>query len=104
MATIPSTTTQHVVLESRDEAFGTLLPLLREHRSFLVTSHARPDGDAVGSALGTMHLLESMGKEVTVAFADPIPRPFTALAGADRIVREQPATPTDVALVLECDS
>ena len=93
-----------LVLESRAEAFGTLLPLLREHRTFLVTSHARPDGDAVGSALGAMHLLEGMGKRVTVAFADPIPRPFASLPGADRIVHRLPTEPVEVALVLECDS
>ena len=90
MATFPHTSVQPIVLQNRTEAFRTLLPLLREHDSFLVTSHARPDGDAVGSALGAMHLLESMGKQVTVAFADPIPRPFAALAGAERIVHEQP--------------
>ncbi len=104
MATFPHTSVQPIVLQNRTEAFRTLLPLLREHDSFLVTSHARPDGDAVGSALGAMHLLESMGKQVTVAFADPIPRPFAALAGAERIVHEQPAARADVALVLECDS
>ncbi len=104
MASPSHTSTEPIVLQSRTEAFQTLLPLLREHKSFLVTSHARPDGDALGSALGAMHLLESMGKQVTVAFADPIPRPFTSLAGAERIVHEQPAIPADVALVLECDS
>lgn len=104
MASSPLTSTAHVVLENRQEAFGTLLPLLRDHGSFLVTSHARPDGDAVGSALGAMHLLESMGKQVTVAFADPIPRPFLSLPGAERIVHQQPETPLEVALVLECDS
>jgi bifunctional oligoribonuclease and PAP phosphatase NrnA len=95
---------QPIVLESREAAFASLLPLLRDRQSFLVTSHARPDGDAIGSSLGALHLLESMGKEVTVAFADPIPRPFLSLPGAERIVRVQPEKTFDVALVLECDS
>ncbi len=69
-----------------------------------MTSHARPDGDAIGSALGTMHLLEAMGKQVTVAFADPIPRPFATLPGAERIVHTLPGEPREVAIVLECDS
>jgi hypothetical protein len=64
--------------------------LLRERNSFLVTSHQRPDGDAIGSALGMMHLLEAMGKQVTVAFADPIPTPFHCLAGVERIVASLP--------------
>ncbi len=104
MATLSSTSTQRVVLQSRDQAFRVLLPLLRDNDSFLVTSHARPDGDAIGSALGVTHLLRSMGKTVTVAFADPIPRPFTSLPGADSIVHRQPEKRAEVALVLECDS
>ena len=93
-----------VVLGSRAEAFQTLLPILRDSQSFLITSHARPDGDAIGSALAVMHLLESMGKYAVVTFADAIPRPFASLPGADRIQFKQPAEVLDVALVLECDS
>ena len=96
--------TEPLVLGGRVEAFRTLLPLLAEHRTFLVTSHARPDGDAIGSALGAMHLLRAMGKAVTVAFADPIPRPFLALPGAECIVRSLPQAQAEVVLVLECDS
>ena len=85
-----------------------LLSLLREQESFVVTSHARPDGDAIGSALGLMHLLDGMGKRVCVAFADPIPVIYRSLPGVDRI---QAALPTaassmlapDVAILLECD-
>lgn len=104
MATLPPTAPEHVQLRDRTEAIATLLPLFRDRESFLVTSHARPDGDAVGSALGMMHLLESLGKHVVVAFADPIPRPFTSLPGAERILGTQPLNPLDVAIVLECDS
>lgn len=93
-----------IVLTDRDEAISTLLGLLREHEHFLVTSHARPDGDAIGSSLAAMHLLEAMGKKATVTLADPIPRPFACLPGADRILRVQPADQAQLALILECDS
>lgn len=93
-----------LVLLTREDAIATLLPILQSHERFLVTSHARPDGDAIGSALGMMHLLEAMGKQVTVAMADPVPRTFLSLPGTDRIVNAQPAQPAEVALVLECDS
>ena len=92
------------LFKSQDEAIPALLRLFREHRTFIVTSHARPDGDAVGSALATMHLLESMGKQVTVVLADPVPRTFAGLPGVDRVLRTQPTTPAEVAVVLECDS
>lgn len=89
----------------RADAISRLLRILREHESFLVTSHARPDGDAIGSALGMLHLLEGMGKSATVAFADPIPTMYQCLPGVERIVSEMPShTLPEVAILLECDS
>lgn len=90
---------------TRVEAIARLLRILREHERFLVTSHARPDGDAIGSALAMLHLLESMGKTVTVAFADAIPSMYKCLPGIERITDEIPtdALP-DIAILLECDS
>jgi bifunctional oligoribonuclease and PAP phosphatase NrnA len=82
-----------------------MLRILRNRETFLVTSHSRPDGDAIGSALGLLHLLESMGKRVTVAFADPIPSMYHCLPGVDRIHHEVPQhNIPDVAVLLECDS
>src|SRR5579875_1249804 len=91
------------LLSNRD-AIGALLPLLEAQQTFLITSHARPDGDAIGSSLGMMHLLEALGKDVTVAFADPIPLVYHDFPGIDRIVSDLPVVPTDAAILLECDS
>lgn len=85
------------------QAIASLLAILREHRTFVVTSHARPDGDAIGSSLGLMHLLDAMGKDVTVAFADPIPHAYARIPGVNRIVATLPPGPPDVAILLECD-
>jgi len=93
-----------------------LLALVREREHFLITSHARPDGDAIGSALGLMHLLDGLGKRVEVAFSDPIPAIYQTLPGASRIwspVQARtdpheratlPPNPPEVAILLECDS
>ena len=85
------------------EKIPALLQLIRERQRFLVTSHARPDGDAIGSALGMMHLLEGLGKQVDVAFADPVPVIYRTLPGAERIAATLPATAPDAAILLECD-
>jgi phosphoesterase RecJ-like protein len=55
--------------------------LIRQHQRFLLTSHIRPDCDALGSELGMAALLEALGKEVLIvngqsspanlAFIDP---------------------------------
>jgi bifunctional oligoribonuclease and PAP phosphatase NrnA len=88
----------------RADAIARILRIVGDHETFLVTSHARPDGDAIGSALGFMHLLEPMGKRVTVAFADRIPTMYRCLPGIERIVSELPTELPDVAVLLECDS
>ena len=55
--------------------------LVNQHQSFLLTSHIRPDCDALGSELGMAMILESLGKKVRIvnghatpdnlAFIDP---------------------------------
>jgi len=84
------------------DSIAALLELLRERNRFVISSHLRPDGDAVGSSLGMMHLLEAMGKQATVCFVDPIPMNFHSLDGRDRIASTFPAV--DAVIFLECDS
>lgn len=85
-----------------EASIAALLKLIRERNSFVISSHLRPDGDAVGSSLGMMHLLEAMGKQATVCFVDPIPVNFQFLDGRDRIACTFPAA--DAVIFLECDS
>ena len=89
---------------SQVDSISALLTLIRERQSFLITSHARPDGDAIGSSVGLMHLLDAMGKDVQVAFADLIPLIYGYLPGIKRITHSLPATPPDAVILLECDS
>lgn len=80
-----------------------LLGILRDRQHFVVTSHARPDGDAIGSALAMTHLLEAMGKRVDVVFSDPIPAVYHVLEGVDRILHTLPSVTPDAIVLLECD-
>lgn len=43
-----------------------LYPLLSTPRKVVITSHQKPDADAMGSSLGLYHFLKSIGHEVTV--------------------------------------
>src|SRR5512135_2868384 len=43
-----------------------LADLIETHDRFLVTTHIRPDGDALGSEVGMVGLLRQMGKDVRV--------------------------------------
>jgi phosphoesterase RecJ-like protein len=89
---------------TNETSINNLLALLSAHGSFLITSHERPDGDAIGSALGMMHLLNELGKSSTVVFRDAIPTAFRTLPGADRITTTIPSVPAEAAIFLECSA
>ena len=50
-----------------------LSDLIQRHERFLVTTHVRPDGDALGSEVGMVGLLRQMGKDVRVVNASRTP-------------------------------
>jgi len=50
-----------------------LADLIAAHDRFLVTTHVRPDGDALGSEVGMAGLLRQKGKDVRVVNASPTP-------------------------------
>jgi phosphoesterase RecJ-like protein len=47
--------------------------LIDSHHRFLVTSHVRPDGDALGSEIGMLGLLRHFGKDVRVVNVSQTP-------------------------------
>jgi phosphoesterase RecJ-like protein len=80
-----------------------LVDRIRQGRRFVVASHQRPDGDAIGSAMAMALALGEMGKEATVVtdaippvFLQPFPRVDTI-----RVTPEVTET-FDAALVMEC--
>lgn len=54
---------------------------IEESERIVLTCHVRPDGDAVGSTLGLMHLLKVLGKRATVVVPDQPPRSLAFLPG-----------------------
>ena len=51
-----------------------LTEIIRGHQRFLLTSHIRPDCDALGSELGMAGVLEALGKEALIVNGQPTPR------------------------------
>ena len=47
--------------------------LVGEAQSFVLTSHMRPDCDAIGSEIGLALALRSLGKTVRIVNGDPVP-------------------------------
>jgi len=58
---------------------------LRSRQSFILTSHARPDGDAIGSELALAFALKSLGKTVRLVNRDPVPGPYQHFPGVPDI-------------------
>lgn len=78
---------------------------LRSRDRWLVISHARPDGDAVGSALTMACILEQMGKDVDIVLADPVPSVYSTLPGVEHVRHQKLVSSADydAAIILECD-
>lgn len=73
-------------------------------RTFLVTSHARPDGDSIGSQLAMAFALDALGKQVRIVNADSAPDHYLDFPGMDRVEIASAAdvTHVDAVIVMEC--
>jgi len=71
---------------------------------FLVSAHARPDGDAVGSILACGMMLEQLGKRVDMVSYDRVPLIYRALPCAHAIHQTiRVDGEYDAVILLECD-
>lgn len=61
--------------------------LIADNNLFVLTCHAGPDGDALGSTLGMAHYLQALGKEALVVVPDAFPDFLAWMPGAQDIVR-----------------
>jgi phosphoesterase RecJ-like protein len=77
--------------------------LFRSQDTFLVLTHYRPDGDAVGSQLALLLTLKGLGKTVEVWNDDAVPAKFRFLPASDLITRP-PSEPKDFDVVVAIDT
>ena len=77
--------------------------LIRGQNSFLVLTHYRPDGDAVGSQLALALLLKNLGKQVEAWNDDAVPAKFRFLPHSD-LITHPPAEPKDFDVVIAIDT
>src|ERR1700758_1292122 len=82
-----------------------VLNQIEKRQSFILTSHARPDGDAVGSTLACAQILRSMGKQASVVLSDGVPRIYSPLPFAESVLQDTTQAPeAEAVIILECDS
>lgn len=53
-----------------------IIAAIREHQTFCIAGHVRPDGDCVGSQLGLSLALKAQGKTVVCWNEDPLPQKY----------------------------
>jgi bifunctional oligoribonuclease and PAP phosphatase NrnA len=81
-----------------------VLGCMRQADRLLITAHARPDGDAVGSVLALWMLLGQMGKHAEMAFSDRVPLLYRSLPCASQIRQwSRVQGEYDAVILLECD-
>jgi len=81
-----------------------VLKHIDERRQFVLTSHARPDGDAVGSVLACWQILRKLGKQAEVVLSDAVPVIYRPLPFADMVVHAPCVNSRhEAAIILECD-
>jgi bifunctional oligoribonuclease and PAP phosphatase NrnA len=88
---------------------GALVAQIRDavmaRQRFLITSHARPDGDSIGSQLAMAFALDTLGKQSRIINADRAPDHYYDFPGLDRIelADEVPSdADADAVIVMEC--
>lgn len=81
----------HAEIKSRFQSAGRIL----------ITSHIRPDGDAIGSMLALGLALSDAGKQVQTVLQDEVPAGFKHLPGSDQ-VREAAEGEFDLIVTVDC--
>jgi phosphoesterase RecJ-like protein len=85
--------------------FGRLVSHLRSGRRFLISSHQRPDGDAIGSAMSMALALRSLGKSAEVVMDAAPPHYLQPFPSVDQIrITGEVTDAADAAVIMECSA
>jgi phosphoesterase RecJ-like protein len=100
----PNAEIQPAALPGANGVVDQILRVIQNGERFLVISHTRPDGDAVGSILAFGEILCQLGKFADLVTADQVPVVYRGLPGADSLrTATRVEGPYDAAIMLECD-
>ena len=101
----PRETMSHPATSSSERAvvLPRICDAIRSRQRFILTSHARPDGDSIGSQLAMAYALEALGRRVRIVNADPAPDHYLEFPGVDQIeIATSVDGDADAVIVMEC--
>ena len=79
-----------------------LSEIVSKHENFVLLSHARPDGDAIGSVVALKAVLEELGKNVVGLNEDPVPDNLRFMRGSQGV--QCPSGSLDAEVVIALDT
>jgi phosphoesterase RecJ-like protein len=80
-----------------------IVEAIAARQRFVLSSHARPDGDSIGSQLAMAYALRALGKEVLVVNHDAAPGPLMVFPGVPEIrIAGRVDGAFDAAIIMEC--
>ncbi len=91
--------------KKEQEIVDRIVRLIREHRSFLITSHITLDGDSVGCEAALFSLLKRLKKKVAVINHHPVPENYSFIPGTRHFGVFQPGlkrSQADAVFILDC--
>jgi phosphoesterase RecJ-like protein len=89
--------------KTRGEGFAEVGEVIAKHQSFLIMSHVRPDGDAIGSQIALGFSLMAMGKTVYLVNEDGVPESMGFLKGSEKVT-QPPSEPLEVEVAIALDT
>ncbi len=82
-----------------------VIKCIKENKSFLITTHINPEGDAVGSSIALALILKKLGKRVVACNTDPVPKNLQFLPYSKKIKQLKAIDGRyDVIVALDCGS
>lgn len=86
------------------ESIAALRELLASPKRFALLTHYNPDGDALGSSLGLMHVLRAAGHQATVVLPNAAPSFLHWMPGYTEARIHDPKRPDALAVIKESDA
>jgi phosphoesterase RecJ-like protein len=81
-----------------------IIDTIREHDTFCIVGHIRPDGDCIGSQIGLAYALQDQNKKVTVWNEDPMPDKLAFLDPGKLLRAPEPGHKFDCVIATDCAS
>ena len=88
---------------SRAPEAARIADAIRARQRFVISSHASPDGDSLGSSMAMAYALQALGKQVRVVHRDQAPPPLQPFPGVGGIeIAGRVEGDYDAAIIMEC--